>query len=298
MEELGTSELAKSKRLRTVNQYSKNWTDEQFRQANEAKSRIIKKPKTTSSKSKQQYNKQYNHFSQETSFKTTQQSFLPPSVALSPLDRSQQLLLSHDQMEIKGVNGGYRMARATHGVHNGTYYWEAEILEPAEEEVSCQWRLGWSTRQGILEAPVGHDKHGYSYRGKNGSKCHEGVRDDSYRGEAYGPGDIIGCFLNLDIEENENNQMRFFKNGIDQGVAYRGAEIPKGVYFPAVSLYMHAGIRVNFGPSFILKHETFGANAVSDEQPMNPEDRKLHDIRIANIRLSNSFCRSQNNSKK
>lgn len=34
------------------------------------------------------------------------------------------------------------------------------------------------------------------------------------------------------------NQMRFFKNGKDQGIAYSGKDLPSGVYFPAVSLYM------------------------------------------------------------
>lgn len=32
--------------------------------------------------------------------------------------------------------------------------------------------------------------------------------------------------------------MRFFKNGFDLGIAYSGAsDIPKGVYFPAISLF-------------------------------------------------------------
>ena len=81
--------------------------------------------------------------------------------------------------------------------------------------------------------------------------------------------------------------MRFFLNGIDQGVAYKGKEIPLGVYFPAVSVYMKARVRVNFGPSFIIKHDIFNANAVSEVQPMNPEDRRAHDVRIATIRETN-----------
>lgn len=36
-----------------------------------------------------------------------------------------------------------------------------------------------------------------------------------------------------------------------------------------------ANVRVNFGPSFIKRHEIYGANAVSELQPMNPEDRKV-----------------------
>jgi len=219
--------------------------------------------------------------------------WVPPSVALSERDRAKQLLLSADQMEVTGVNGGYRMIRATHGVHNGAYFWEIEILPPVDapgvDASLCHTRVGWSTRQGQLEAPVGNDKHGFGFRDVSGSKVHGGERVDHY-GAEFGPGDIIGCFLYLDVDDVGNNQMRFFKNGHDQGVAYRGREIPLGVYFPAVSVYMQARILVNFGPSFLLKHDIFGANAVSEVQPMNPEDRKAHDARIASIRATNPAC--------
>jgi len=121
--------------------------------------------------------------------------------------------------------------RATHGVHSGAYYYETEILFPTHGTVSatadagsgvcvssvanCNVRLGWSTRQGELQGPVGNDTHSYGYRDISGSTLHKGVRTDGY-GDSYGPGDIIGCFLNLDPGNVTNNQMRFFKNGVDQ----------------------------------------------------------------------------------
>lgn len=37
-------------------------------------------------------------------------------------------------------------------------------------------------------------------------------------------------------------------------------------------------MRVNFGPSFIKRPDIQGVNAVSELQPMNPEDRKVRDI--------------------
>ena len=70
-----------------------------------------------------------------------------------------------------------------------------------------------------------------------GSKVHNSNRDDKY-GEGFGPGDIIGSYLFLDDQNPTANQMRFFKNGKDQGIAYSGKELPSGVYFPAISLYM------------------------------------------------------------
>ena len=71
----------------------------------------------------------------------------------------------------------------------------------------------------------------------SGSKVHSSNRDDNY-GSAFGTGDIIGCYLFLDDQNPLTNQMRFFKNGKDQGIAYNGKELPSGVYFPALSLYM------------------------------------------------------------
>jgi hypothetical protein len=172
------------------------------------------------------------------------------------------------------------MARATHGVHMGSYFWEAQVLEPLGPDAHI--RLGWSTRLGELQSFVGYDKYSYGYRGVGGSRCHEAVRINY--GQSFGEGDIIGCFLRLDDYDPDNNEMRFYKNGIDMGPAYTGTEILPGVYMPAISLFMKAKVRVNFGPSFILKYNLYGANAVSEVQPMSIEDRREHDHKITQIR--------------
>ncbi len=211
-----------------------------------------------------------------------------PSVALSSRDKAAQIVVSKDQMTCYG-DGGYRMIRGTHGVHSGAYFWEAEIKETPD--ANSHVRIGWSTRQGELQAPVGFDKYSYGYRDIGGSKIHNSTRDDNY-GENFGPGDIIGCFIYLDDTDPSNNQMRFFKNGKDQGVAYKGKEIPTSVYFPAISLYLKSEVSVNFGPSFILKHDIYGANAVSEVQPMSPEDRRDHENRIAAIREARGLVKT------
>lgn len=59
------------------------------------------------------------------------------------------------------------MVRATHGVHSGMYYWETIILDAGEED-DAHFRIGWSTRLGELQAPVGYDKYSYCYRDVNG----------------------------------------------------------------------------------------------------------------------------------
>jgi hypothetical protein len=198
------------------------------------------------------------------------------------------------------------MARATNAVMSGLYYYEVEILESFSENAHV--RIGWSTRQGELQAPVGFDKHSFAYRDIDGecssvmvnalssnsdmfahpgrligSRVHDSVRIDNY-GAAYGEGDIIGCSIRLDEFDPNNNEIRYFVNGKDQGVAFKGLEIPRAMFFPAISLYMKAHVRVNFGPSFVVKPNISGYLPVSEVQPMSMHDRKIHEQRISTIR--------------
>lgn len=62
------------------------------------------------------------------------------------------------------------MIRATHGVHSGGYFWEAMILPSSHAE--AHFRIGWSTRQGELQAPVGYDAYSYAYRDVSGMSRH------------------------------------------------------------------------------------------------------------------------------
>ncbi|CAM9827553.1 unnamed protein product [Choristocarpus tenellus] len=175
-----------------------------------------------------------------------------------------------DQLTVTGENG-FRMARATHGVSNGVWYWECSVLEPDMPGGHC--RLGWTLQTGNLQAPVGYDKSSYAYRDISGSKVHESLRTDNY-GEAWGPGDVIGFLISVTPLGQEeacdpvrdpnklggtedaggkgkgggmgvggggyggaassgssgtgvgvgSNEIRFFKNGMDQGVAFSGIE--------------------------------------------------------------------------
>lgn len=60
------------------------------------------------------------------------------------------------------------MIRATHGVHNGAYYWECQIVPTFDD--GAHVRLGWSSRQGELQAPVGYDKFSFAYRDISGER--------------------------------------------------------------------------------------------------------------------------------
>ncbi len=139
-------------------------------------------------------------------------------------------------------------------------------------------RLGWSMRTGDLQAPVGYDKWSYGIRDIQGSKIHCSKREDNWGGEDFGPGDVIGCAISMvsdgeaesstetsnagadQDQQPKANHIRFFKNGLPMGefVITKGKRsggeafiIPDGVYYPAISLYMGATVKVNFGPHFI-----------------------------------------------
>jgi Set1/Ash2 histone methyltransferase complex subunit ASH2 len=144
-------------------------------------------------------------------------------------------------------------------------------------------RLGWSLRSGDLQAPVGYDRFSFAVRDIGGSKIHSSKREDNWGGEDFGPGDVVGCAISLvpggtggvddssaglnansgtgtSGSSSQQNQIRFFKNGYPMGefVISKGRReggtafvVPDGMYYPAISLYMGASVKVNFGPNFI-----------------------------------------------
>lgn len=214
-------------------------------------------------------------------------TWVPPSVVLSLRDKAPQLELSSDQLTCVGQDG-FRMIRATQGVHSGSYYYEVEILAPESDDAHV--RVGWSTRQGELQSFVGYDKWSYGFRDIVGSLVHGSSRFDGYdvvdvadrpvpvdatgtnsgssqvptitRNSGFGPGDIVGCYIHLDAHNALNNHIRYYKNGVDLGLAFCNvanddtdrsfpnsaplsssradfthAQLPPAVYYPAISLY-------------------------------------------------------------
>lgn len=198
-----------------------------------------------------------------------------PRVAFPSSDKAPQLSLSGDRLTVTGTTGGgggYRMARASHGVSAGCWYWECAVA--SDRPAGCHYRVGWATKKAPLQAPVGYDRWSFAYRDVAGALVHASNRVDGY-GSEWGPGDVVGCLIvfgdgaaeDLDDEKppdesarpdggdvSATNYVRFFVNGVDQGVAY--AKLPPGTYFPAVSVYKAGQVTANFGPSF--------AHAVAD----------------------------------
>ncbi|KAK3240421.1 hypothetical protein CYMTET_49739 [Cymbomonas tetramitiformis] len=203
-------------------------------------------------------------------------------VQLSLKDKASQIQISTDRLTMKSEKG-YRTARATHGVREGFWYFETTVTRLGE---SGHVRSGWSLAKADVEAPVGCDAYGYSYRDVEGVKVHKGIREEY--GESFGEGDVIGHYIYLPpttsvardpsqglvtwsgdpnpgkqyklaqtedpLRTLESSWVAFSKNGRSQGVAYRG--LHEGEYLPSVSIFtlpnppQLAEVRCNFGPNF------------------------------------------------
>lgn len=214
----------------------------------------------------------------------------PPVVFYKPnpsiLTQCLTCLNSSPSMRISGDHvtnpSGYCMARASFPTVKGSWYYEVEIVEspPLNDEhlPSPHWRLGYSTEKGDKECPVGYDIYSYSWR-DDGTLFHQarpytwylkkkGVEHVDSMCQGYGPGDILGFLIHVTedyvpeepriqpvepktepLEVMRGSSITLFKNGVAQPTRFQN--LYKGQYYPAVSLYYHATVKVNFGPSFV-----------------------------------------------
>lgn len=136
------------------------------------------------------------------------QPLAPLNAYMSPLCAAPRLRISTSNRIVYGEKG-YRSIRATHGIVEGSWYWEARILQPKAsirreiinslphevDYTDPHVRVGWSTEKGDLHAPVGYDRHGYGYIDHNGYKYHESY--PAPYGQSFTAGDIIGCHIYL-----------------------------------------------------------------------------------------------------
>lgn len=98
-------------------------------------------------------------------------------------------------------------------VTKGTWYWEATIEEMPEGSAT---RMGWGQDYANLQAPLGYDKFGYSWRSKKGTRFHESAGKRYSKG--YGEGDTLGFMIVLPqyvttklVPNTYKDRVRFFK---------------------------------------------------------------------------------------
>jgi hypothetical protein len=216
----------------------------------------------------------------------------PHTVTLSPHDRSRQVRLVNKCRTLvhqDPINGGYRSAMATHGLRQGTAYFEALLEAP-------NVRLGIAQLFAHLGGPVGMDHFGFGIT-DSGHIVHAASKTQFLNAGnqdalIIGPGTIIGIMVHIPRQQNSQQDelyseqivfmhdkrhflqyklapslpaisntaaipekipgsyMRIYVNGRDCGVAF--ANLPKAAaYFPMFSVYREGRVTVNFGPRFV-----------------------------------------------
>uniref|UniRef100_A0A1I7XJ85 B30.2/SPRY domain-containing protein n=1 Tax=Heterorhabditis bacteriophora TaxID=37862 RepID=A0A1I7XJ85_HETBA len=113
-------------------------------------------------------------------------------VTVSPNDRAYQLRVSDDQLTVTGSEG-YCVARATHGVAKGTWYFEVNFVkQPKDSHI----RIGWSQPLAVVQACVGYNKFSYGWRSLKGTKFHNAT-GKKYHFQGFKEGDVLGCLIHL-----------------------------------------------------------------------------------------------------
>ena len=152
---------------------------------------------------------------------------------MSVNDRAPAMAISADGLRCQSRHQKeWHGCRATKGIiGKGRIYYEAKV----EDEGLC--RVGFSTSEAVLD--LGTCAHGYGFGG-TGKKSNNRQFDDY--GEAFGKGDVIGCYLDLD-----NMEIAYTKNGVDLGLAFEiNRNFRNKPFFPAVVL-KNAEMSFNFG---------------------------------------------------
>ena len=168
---------------------------------------------------------------------------------------------------------GYSSSKASHGVEDGMWYFEVEILKGSSV------RVGWAQALADIQAPVGYDEYGYglSINQKKIFHCSRGYPVESKSSEKDIK--VIGCLLKisetLETFENDSNcelvteiikkypplnflttynvKQSILKSGTIQfyadGKELSGARfenIYRAKYFPTVSCFGDSTVKVTF----------------------------------------------------
>mmetsp|Transcript_8704 Transcript_8704/g.29039 ORF Transcript_8704/g.29039 Transcript_8704/m.29039 type:complete len:349 (-) Transcript_8704:3171-4217(-) len=142
--------------------------------------------------------------------RTTGSAALP--VRWSSVDKDESVRLEPGG-ETAYCLGGHRSVRATHGVSEGTWFFELEIVDYSSSVTRgppdmCHCRVGWAMDRvpwEDMDAPIGYSLvtegddgeagFSYAYGSREGAAYHRS-RGREF-GSKYGNGDVIGCLIEL-----------------------------------------------------------------------------------------------------
>lgn len=165
---------------------------------------------------------------------------------------------------------GYCSSKASHGVENGTWYFEVEIVRGSV-------RVGWGQALAELQAPIGYDEYGYGISNKQKKifHCSRGYSvnfEDDVKNfgcllsisdslelfneegvDRFIIADIVKKYPPVNFLTTYNVKQNFLKRGTIKFFA-DGKEIPnaqfdniyRAKYFPTVSIFGDAVAKVNF----------------------------------------------------
>lgn len=155
------------------------------------------------------------------------------------------LVMDCDRLSVSSQSG-FSSIKATTGVFKGK--WQYEVMLGSKGVM----QVGWATHNCKFshEKGVGDTVDSYSY---DGSRVRKWNLSTSPYGEAWFPGDVIGCTIDL-----EDGTIDFYRNGHHLGLAFDCVRYGPGFcYFPSVSLTYNESLMANFG-GFPFKYPVSG----------------------------------------
>lgn len=100
-------------------------------------------------------------------------------------------------------------------VTKGSWYWEATIEEMPEGSAT---RLGWGQDYANLQAPLGYDQFGYSWRSRKGTKFHQS--GGKHYSSSYGEGDTVGFLIVLPDSKEVRSIPQTYKDRVSFSFAF------------------------------------------------------------------------------
>jgi hypothetical protein len=165
---------------------------------------------------------------------------------LSTTDKSTNITLNADKLSytVAAQPGKWDSIKTSEPLPSGKWYWEFIANQPIGGSGMVQM-VGIGTSSADIENYPGNDANGYSYY-YDASKYNSGS-GESY-GDTWNAGDVIGIAF-----DTTTGTLNFYKNGVDQGVAWTGLT---GTFYPMSgadneSVSNPQPTVLNFGPTFV-----------------------------------------------